>query len=84
MAQKELELKISYDTKSDVLYCSFGDPRDAISVETDDGVVIRLDPQTQDVVGVTVLDFSKRFIERPESTLSFPFRHALRLAAVAE
>jgi len=81
MAEKELELKISYDPKGDVLYCSFGDPREAISTETDDGVIIRLDPNTEDVVGVTVLDFSKRFQERPGDVLSFPIKQAFRLTA---
>ena len=82
MAQKELlELKINYDPKADVLYCSFGDPRAAVSVETEEGIVVRLDPETEDVVGMTVLDFSKRFREHPGNILSFPIKQAFRLAS---
>jgi uncharacterized protein YuzE len=82
MAEKELlELKINYDPRADVLYCSFGDPRDAISVETGGGMVVRLDPETEDVLGITVLDFSKRFQEHPGNVLSFPIKQAFRLAS---
>lgn len=71
----EKELKISYDPKGDVLYCSFGDPREAISIEQE-GMIIRLDPETEDVIGVTVVDFSKRFREHPGNILKFPAKNA--------
>ena len=59
------ELTISYDPKADVLYCSFGLPQEAISEETDDGVIVRKHPDTGEIVGSTVVDFSRRFQERP-------------------
>ena len=72
MGEKELGLKINYDTKADVLYCSFGDPQEAISIEMDDGIILRLNPENDNVVGFTVVDFSKRFAEHPGRMLNFP------------
>jgi uncharacterized protein YuzE len=65
-------MKISYDPDGDVLYCSFGDPREGLGVEVGKGMIVRLDPETDDIVGVTVLDFSKRFRDEPDNFLSVP------------
>ena len=54
-------LDISFDPRADVLYCSFGTPREAIGIEVEDGVVLRVDPITNEAVGITITDFSKRF-----------------------
>ncbi len=67
MAHQKLELQ--YDPKGDVLYCSFGAPVEAVSVETSEGVFVRLSQDTNVPVGVTIIDFSKRFREHPESFL---------------
>lgn len=77
MVQKAKELTIRYDGGADVLYCSFGDPRPALSVEHANGVVVRVDPDTEDVVGITIIDFFKRFAEKPNESVLVP------LAAVA-
>ncbi len=58
MDQKQFNL--SFDPKADVLYCSFGEPREALSIELENGLVVRMDPRTDEVVGVTMLDFMKR------------------------
>jgi uncharacterized protein YuzE len=70
MVQKSLELKVSYDSRADVAYFSIGEPREAISVEVEDGKFLRLDPETNEVVGMTVIDFIKRFSEQPTNALS--------------
>lgn len=72
----EKTLKIKYDRAVDVLYCSFGDPVPALSVERDHGIVIRLDPDTDKVVGVTVVDFFKRFADHPEQSVDVPLMAA--------
>ena len=71
--KKTIELKVNYDPKGDVLYISFGEPRAALSVEVEDGEFLRVDPETRQPVGITVVDFYKRFSEHPENILSFPF-----------
>ena len=73
MAKAEVELKMKYDAKGDVLYFSLGDAREAISSEVEDGVIIRTDPQTDEVVGIAVIDLSKRFTDHPDKVLSLPF-----------
>lgn len=59
-------LQISYDEDSDVLYVSIGEPRPALTYEEDGGVLIRRDPETQKVVGVTVVDYDHRFRALPD------------------
>ena len=66
------ELKMKYDREADVLYCSFGDPRPALSTEVGDGVVVRHDPTTDEVVGITIVDFFRRFAEHPEEPVYVP------------
>ena len=79
MDQKKIDVTISYDAKNDVLYCSFGEPREAYSVESEDGVFIRRNPDDDTTVGVTVVDFQKKFLEHPDKSLSFPLSAGLLL-----
>jgi hypothetical protein len=72
MDEKKIDLKLSFDAKNDVLYFSFGEPREAYSLEVEDGVFARIDPETNHAVGVTVVDFYKTFAEHPDKMLSFP------------
>lgn len=72
MVQTASELKIQYDRVADVLYCSFGPPREALSMEREGGVVVRVSPDTEEVVGITIVDFFKRFAERPNEAVSVP------------
>ena len=51
---------IHYDSEADVLYISFGEPRPAEGLDIGDGTILRVDPETEEVVGLTVLDFTKR------------------------
>jgi len=78
MAQTGLDIRVSYDPASDVAYFSFGEPKPGISVERDGGIILRIDAETEKAIGVTVLDFSKRFLEHPGHSLSLlPLEDAL-------
>jgi len=57
----------SYDSEADVLYISFGKPRVAIGEDVGDGVIIRYDEQTGQVVGITIIGLRAR-LERKETT----------------
>lgn len=57
---KEDILKFNYDDEADVLYAFFGKPRAALSEEIDEGVAIRKDPYTNEIVGFVVVDYMKR------------------------
>ncbi len=54
-------LSFSYDKRADVLYISIGKPKKAISREIQDGILIRFDPKTKKIVGLTIIDFAARF-----------------------
>jgi len=55
------KMNLFYDKKEDVLYISIGSPRKAVSQEMDDDILLRLDTETHEVVGLTVLNFAERF-----------------------
>ena len=51
---------IHYDPEADVLYVSFGEPKPAEGIDIGDGTILRIEPMSKEVVGFTILDFSKR------------------------
>ncbi len=53
---------LDYDIENDVLYIYFEKAQEAISREVGDGIFLRLDPNTDQVVGVTVLNIRKKII----------------------
>lgn len=61
--------QLFYDAEGDVLYLSIGEPRPAISQEVGDDVLLRIDPDTGEIVGLTVLNLSSRFgsVQLPQS-----------------
>lgn len=58
--EKENVMQLSYDRDADVLYLSIGEPRAAVSREIGDDVLLRVDPDTGVIVGLTVLNLSTR------------------------
>jgi uncharacterized protein YuzE len=54
-------LIVSYDGEGDVLYLSIGKPRPAVTRGEMNGLLVRTNPQTHQVVGLTVLDYEKKF-----------------------
>jgi uncharacterized protein YuzE len=53
------DIHFSYDEEGDVLYIAFHKGRKATSVSLNDSMVLRFDPETQEAVGLTLLDFSR-------------------------
>jgi len=53
------DIHFSYDEEGDVLYIAFHKGRKATSVSLNDNMVLRFDPETQEAVGLTLLDFSR-------------------------
>ena len=73
MDEQLKNIDIDYDPTNDVMYCSFvSTPVEAISVEMTDGVFVRVDPETNRPVGVTIVDFFKRFTQHPNERVSIP------------
>ncbi len=54
------ESTINYDEEADVLYVSFGKPRKAEGIDIGDGTILRVDPDTGEVIGITLLNFKRR------------------------
>lgn len=49
-----------YDAEADVLYISFGAPRAAVGEDVGEGVIVRYDEQTGQVVGITLMGLRAR------------------------
>ncbi len=52
-------MNYDYDRKSDVLYISFGKPKEAICVEKENGILFRVNPFSDKLVGITVINAKK-------------------------
>jgi uncharacterized protein YuzE len=63
MGEKMKGVFLNYDNENDVLYFHFNKAQKAVSMEIADGVFVRLDPKTDQVVGFTILDLSKKSLE---------------------
>lgn len=59
------KISIGYDKDADVLYMSFGKPMKAVSEEIDDGIFARYGKKRQ-LVGFTIINFSKKFKAKPK------------------
>ncbi len=71
LAEMKNELNFLYDHAADVLYVSKGHPAYTDYVELNDDVILRLDPQTREVIGFTIVDFVGRFTKNAPA-LSIP------------
>lgn len=70
MGKKSFNLK--YDPQTDILNVAFGKARKAVSVEQQPEVFVRLDPQTQEIVGLTVLGFKQNFLSQKQDITLIP------------
>lgn len=58
---KRKKLRYHYDREADVMYFYFDRPRKAKTIELANDFLLRLDPTTEEVVGITVISFSRHF-----------------------
>ncbi len=52
---------VDYDDGADVLYIAIGEPRPAETVELGDGTLLRIDPKTGEVIGLTLIGLKHRY-----------------------
>jgi hypothetical protein len=57
----EGRLRITHSKEGDVLYISIGQPREAVTMAHSDGLLVRRDPKTQEIVGATITDYEEHF-----------------------
>ena len=66
----EEALGASFDEAADILYLWRGDgPRHAISLTSSEGHLVRLDPETAEIVGFTIFDFCARWQEEGHTVI---------------
>jgi len=66
------EVQFHYDREADVLYLSVGKPQRAKTVEMGEDFVLRLHPKTAEVVGMTIVNFSRHFPQLKPARLDLP------------
>ena len=66
------ELQIVYDRVADVLYVTKGTPEHTDYVEYTEDVILRFHPETKQLVGFTLIDFSQHFSHKG-SDIALPF-----------
>jgi len=60
----EKTIMFFYDKDSDVMDISLGKPKAAISEEADDDIVVRIDPNSREIIGFTIINFVNVFLKR--------------------
>ena len=78
------EVQFHYDREADVLYLSVGKPQRAKTVEMGEDFVLRLHPKTAEVVGVTIVNFSKHFPRLKRARLDLPINGSFDPARLLE
>jgi uncharacterized protein YuzE len=63
------KISINYDKDADVLYISFGKARPAVSIELEEGTLVRIDPFTQQIVGITIIDFAHKHMQKEKKNV---------------
>ncbi len=58
---KRKNIQLDYDDIADVLYVSFGKPQRAKTNPITDADLVRFDPQTEEVVGITIIAYKERY-----------------------
>ena len=66
------KLKIVYNREADVLYVTKGTPEYTDYVEYTEDVILRFHPETKQLVGFTLIDFSEHFAQK-DSDIALPF-----------
>ena len=66
------KLKIVYDQEADVFYVTKGTPEYTNYVEYTEDVLLRFHPETKQLVGFTLIDFSEHFAQM-DSDIALPF-----------
>lgn len=60
----EKELRFSYDDEGDILEIFKGEPKETISKDVGDDIWIKVDPETEEILGFTIISFTKRFSQK--------------------
>ncbi len=56
ISERKENINWDYDAEADVLYLSFGNPQNAEGVDIGDGTIVRVQTDSREIVGVTILN----------------------------
>ena len=56
ITEKKSKINWDYDSDADVLYISFGNPKNAEGVDIGEGTIIRIEPDSKEIIGITILN----------------------------
>ena len=56
MIEKKKNVQWDYDADADVLYISIGKPQKAEGIDLGNGVIVRVNPATNEIIGFTILN----------------------------
>ena len=54
--EKKNKINWNYDAEADVLYISFGSPKNAEGIDIGEGTIIRIQSDTNEIIGLTILN----------------------------
>jgi uncharacterized protein YuzE len=67
IAEKKTRINWDYDADADVLYISFGNPKNAEGVDIGEGTIIRIEPDKHEIIGITILNPLRRTLSSLKS-----------------
>ncbi|MBN1690293.1 MAG: DUF2283 domain-containing protein [Dehalococcoidia bacterium] len=59
-----LQFDVEYDPQTDIWFAHSKHERPAISIDRDDGIWLRIDAETGEILGVEIEDFKKIFLKK--------------------
>lgn len=72
-----LNQKFNYDKKNDILYISFGEAKPAYGDEIQEGIILRKDFVSDEIIGITILDFLKKLNSQDKELENLSKMHGL-------
>lgn len=63
MLEKKKDLQWNYDAEADVLYIAIGEPVKAEGVDIGKGMIVRIDPDSNEIVGFTIISPLQRTLQ---------------------
>ena len=78
------KVQFHYDREADVLYLSIGKPQKAKTIEIGEDFVLRLHPKSGQVVGMTIINFSKHFPQLRPGRSDLPANGSFNAARLLE
>lgn len=71
----EGKINFFFDEEGDVLDITFGEPRKAVAKELKNDIAVRVDPKSGEIVGIVILNFTKRFrLRKRIEKIELPFK----------